>query len=127
MGKVDRLGLQGRKIISRVATKNRRKTWPSYLGEDGRIREKPMPRLPKVPMPSPTEYDKPRKTLVDLQKGDCRFPIGDGPFGFCALPAVEGVSYCHVHLSRCYATIDVKKLMPDAEVSPVPEKTMEDA
>jgi len=35
--------------------------------------------------------------LVDLHAGDCRWPLGDGPFVFCALPALEGSSYCRAH------------------------------
>lgn len=41
------------------------------------------------------------KTLIELKKGDCRQPYGDGPFTFCGHPARAGSSYCtpHHHLN----------------------------
>lgn len=41
------------------------------------------------------------KTLLDLERGECRQPYGDGPFTFCGHPAKEGSSYCvpHHHLN----------------------------
>lgn len=40
--------------------------------------------------------------LVDLQRHQCSWPLGDGPFLFCALPTIEGNRYCdaHTHLSK---------------------------
>lgn len=35
-----------------------------------------------------------RKTFDDLEPGDCKFPVGDRDFRFCALPRVEGQPYC---------------------------------
>lgn len=39
--------------------------------------------------------------LVDLKKGQCLWPLGDGPFLFCALPKHDS-RYCatHAHLSN---------------------------
>lgn len=40
------------------------------------------------------------KGLVDLEPGDCRWPIGeDSPFLFCSLPVEHG-HYCHTHAAR---------------------------
>ena len=47
-----------------------------------------------------------RKTLQQLEDGDCRFPIGDpqhADFHFCARPKVPGLPYCDPHSRRCFA------------------------
>jgi len=46
-------------------------------------------------------------SLVDLERGDCRYPYGGDREGeaiaFCGHPTREGSSYCtaHFHLTRC--------------------------
>lgn len=35
--------------------------------------------------------------FADLERGECRFPFGNSDFRFCALPVVEGRSYCRHH------------------------------
>ena len=43
------------------------------------------------------------KPLLELEAGDCRFPVGDpqkAGFGFCARPKQPGSSYCPGHLKR---------------------------
>lgn len=32
--------------------------------------------------------------LLELRPGECRYPLGDGPFLFCGQPAIAGESYC---------------------------------
>lgn len=53
---------------------------------------------------TPTEYDSERlfsaKTLVDIEKGDCRFPLAGSLF--CAAEVKEGSAYCCHHHSRAY-------------------------
>lgn len=39
--------------------------------------------------------------VADHHEG-CRFPHGDGPFTFCALPVKPGSSYCPEHDTICY-------------------------
>lgn len=46
-----------------------------------------------------------RKSLVDLEAGDCRWPIGDPQhrdFHFCARRQVPGQPYCEHHLRRAF-------------------------
>jgi GcrA cell cycle regulator len=40
-------------------------------------------------------------SLLDLQRGDCRYPYGDGPFTFCGCPADGASSYCLGHRALC--------------------------
>ena len=47
-----------------------------------------------------------RKTLVELEPHDCRWPIGEPRsdlFFFCGGAALDGHSYCAAHCRRAYA------------------------
>lgn len=60
------------------------------------------------PLPLPRSDDIARKSLSDLERNECRYPVGDPReigFGFCALEIVPGKSYCAGHLARCVDTI----------------------
>lgn len=51
----------------------------------------------------PLEPARPDIRIVDLEKGECRFPTvsdGDQHF-FCGHPQTEGSSYCRAHKLRC--------------------------
>jgi len=64
---------------------------------------KPRPVIVQAPIPPRQVDDIARKTLVDLEPHDCRFPVGEPErpgFGFCADRAVQGTSYCAGHLDR---------------------------
>lgn len=64
------------------------------------------PPIPKsLPLPPESKSDMARKKLADLEKGDCRFPVGDPKntdFGFCADERLPGSSYCHRHTLRAF-------------------------
>lgn len=51
--------------------------------------------------PPPPEKNQP-KSLIDLQPRDCRWPIGDSDFQFCADEVVEGKPYCLKHCKIAY-------------------------
>jgi len=75
-------------------------------------------RLPRVPWPVPpfrgtkpvelrcVEIDPRHLSLIELERGDCRYPYGGDEEGeaitFCGHPRRPGSSYCtpHFHLSR---------------------------
>lgn len=54
-----------------------------------------------------------RKSLVDLEPHDCRFPFGDGPFTFCGRRKVDGVSYCEDHVKACYQPPVPRRIKPN--------------
>lgn len=64
----------------------------------------PVEKMETLPLPSPrVTEDVPRKQLLDLDRHECRWPIGDprqGAFGFCALPRVADRPYCAAHARR---------------------------
>lgn len=77
---------------------------------------------PEKPITVPVA-DVARKTLMELNDHgighpahECRFPVGEPTQGFCALPAVPGLSYCEGHAQRCSAL--TRKLYPSLITQP---------
>lgn len=77
---------------------------------------KPPPDVPVEPyVPIPDDLDIPpneRKSLMDLEPNDCRWPIGDPQekdFGFCGKPKLPGTSYCSHHASRAFVPVEVAR------------------
>lgn len=68
----------------------------------------PAPAAPKFSaetfeLPAQRIDDVARKPFMSLEKGDCKWPIGDprdSAFGFCALPAAPDHHYCEHHRRR---------------------------
>lgn len=124
LGKVHRLGLEGRKVEERTIPRpwvpGKRKPSPPPLPalkpkpetKDGRkrggtsysvlasarARQKPI-----EPLPEPRG---PKIGIVELSYRDCRYPHGDPrekAFHFCARPVEQdGSPYCNFHRSVCY-------------------------
>ncbi len=44
--------------------------------------------------------------LHDLKDRDCKWPLGEGPFGFCGQPAAAGRVYCAHHAALAYKPIE---------------------
>lgn len=60
---------------------------------------------PEIVIPIPVVAVDPRYLdLIDLKDGDCRFPLGTGPYTFCGNPKCEGSSYCQPHRMVCEGT-----------------------
>jgi GcrA cell cycle regulator len=60
-----------------------------------------IPVVPREDLPQPIA----RKSLIQLDDKDCRWPVGDPRkpgFGFCADIRVPGTSYCQNCLQRAY-------------------------
>jgi hypothetical protein len=52
------------------------------------------------------------KTLFDLKRGECRWPIGDrAPYLFCGDPQKEGRSYCEAHWSASIESVQKPPLL----------------
>ena len=69
------------------------------------------------------------KPLLELEAGDCRWPVGtpgEKDFGFCARPKTAGLPYCEGHVRRAYQPPD----QPRRQFVPFPQskvKEREDA
>lgn len=133
IGKVHRLGLADRATTTRSAmnrqssTKARKKTKSTRLGAAGLPSitfGKPTTPLAKVfeamPLP-PTPADEvyiplaERKGILDLEPGDCRWPIGDPrseEFHFCGKRKVDWLPYCELHARRAYQPPAVRGIRP---------------
>jgi GcrA cell cycle regulator len=62
-----------------------------------RIRKPKAIKLPNLEKLRCVEIDPLHKAFSDLDRGDCRYPYGDGPFTFCGHPTHEGKPYCIPH------------------------------
>jgi hypothetical protein len=64
----------------------------------------PVEKMEVAPLPPlRVTEDVPRKRLLDLERHECRWPVGDprqGAFGFCALPKAPDRPYCDAHTRR---------------------------
>lgn len=71
-----------------------------------------------------------RKTLLELEKFDCKWPIGhvgEPDFHFCARKQVVGTPYCDFHLRRAYS-VPVVRSRPNPSRPYIPSsKVKEDA
>jgi GcrA cell cycle regulator len=59
--------------------------------------------------------DKATRTLATLERGECRWPIGDPKsptFGYCGCAAIPGKSYCETHDKRAYTPVAAVKRKP---------------
>lgn len=131
IGKVHRLGLQGRvsdrrharstKAMSILVASQQRaakleKMWAANKAKGsifsgqyaGREQEREMARQQKaiatIDIPAPGSR---RVALLDLEPGDCRWPIGDPKepgFSFCGATKEPVGSYCEFHARKAYVT-----------------------
>ena len=60
-------------------------------------RRSPRPRIPRIPQNKPANGE--RKTLLDLDPGDCRWPVGEegDTYTFCGCPKDGDLPYCAAH------------------------------
>jgi GcrA cell cycle regulator len=57
---------------------------------------KPKPRIEEIQIRC-AEIEPRHITLDQLERDDCRYPFGEGPFTFCGRQIEEGRSYCPEH------------------------------
>lgn len=115
ISKVHRLGLPARVTTQRLAQSHGGKLAAKRV----RARQKAAKAAQKPPTAlqavfatepfAPTEDlvipARERKTLLDLEANDCRWPIGDpkeAGFHFCGKAKVTGLAYCEFHARRAY-------------------------
>ncbi len=116
LGRARRMGLMGSKPPERPPQVATPRVMPS-LSRLGEVRSTelrsprllwPVPALEKTEMPKLrcVEIEPRHLSVVDLERGDCRYPYGGDEEGeaitFCGHPRRPGSSYCtpHFHLSR---------------------------
>src|SRR4029453_12564972 len=54
------------------------------------------------PLPTPAATEFLGKSIIDLERDECRYPEGDGPILFCGQRVVQGSPYCPQHTKLCY-------------------------
>lgn len=122
IGKAHRLGLPRLKLLDgkaiRIyrtrAKRQRREVRPGLPLPKAKIVRKPA--VPEAPMVIDAQIPfEQRKTLLQLEKGDCRWPVGDpqtADFFFCGAPAFAGQPYCAAHCRRAHQAYQPKSWTP---------------
>jgi len=114
IGKVLRLGLEGRKprVAAPPRPKKPRRLDGPHAARPARLLAVAAPPVPvSVPEPDPTPMLIPlgqRCTLLELKAHSCRWPVGDpcaADFFFCGGRAVEGLPYCGHHVRLAYEAL----------------------
>lgn len=71
------------------------------------------PKAPTKPQPAPPVRREPLPSLhlplLELRTGDCRWPEGDGPFTFCAQPALQLGPYCMLHARIAFQPVHERR------------------
>jgi GcrA cell cycle regulator len=129
IGKVHRLGLSGRTVTARKTPPPKRSRPRMLKRNKQKLFIFGAPRIasePWVPEPEPVIPPHERKSLLGLEDGDCRYPIGDPKhdpdFGFCGRAKHAGLSYCLDHARIAYAPPKPRGTPAAAEPAPAREK-----
>lgn len=111
IGRGHRMGLQPGFRVGRPRTKVARPKAPRRTSKTPEFNAPRPVRSNPIVIPK-IEADQPALRCVEvttrdigiheLSKGDCRYPLGDGPFVFCGNPSKGGSSYCGAHHSLCH-------------------------
>jgi GcrA cell cycle regulator len=103
IGKAHRLKLSGRvSPLQQVVKKPANNPGLKPVIADKKVIKK-MPAM--VPMDLKADQDRVRIPLIELQSGQCRWPIGDprdANFGFCGDHSEDGSPYCAAHSQVAY-------------------------
>lgn len=115
MGKIHRLGLPTRKVVTRAPRLPTPRRAKSENGKDGAatqyINKPRSPQSPPVEQPANTIPRKQRKTLMELTettdpaRTTCRYPYGDPQdkgFFFCGAETLPSKPYCSGHYKLAY-------------------------
>lgn len=112
VGKAHRLGLKPRASASTKTIKRKKMPAPVLTKQVEKTEKKEtsshaVKNLEPVILTAPKKLKRPIKVLgiMDLQKGMCRWPMGDPrseDFTFCGQPAFKNKPYCLTHCSEAY-------------------------
>jgi GcrA cell cycle regulator len=114
LGKVHRLGLMGRTATTRGRSVVQPKKKRNPAARPAMARDAEMPRLRPLPAAEPyielPTNEIPTRTILTIERGECRYPIGDprtASFGLCGHEAIPGQPYCLGHAKRCFTIPEV--------------------
>jgi len=112
MSKASRLGLK----FKSVKHNRKPKKYDRVTGRQQFRKDYTTPTLHREPIMPPTEVTGMLGLeLWQLQSDQCRWPDGDhAPYKFCALPTVEGASWCEGHCAVVFARppVAIKRYSP---------------
>ena len=125
LGKVHRLGLSSRTKLNRRPLPAPARVAPDFKSglplSAARLRATAFPRYfepaaPYTQLPLPLIPPAERKSILDLEDNDCRFPCsGDAkPHMFCGREKVKGAPYCEPHMRIAYVPVPPRRQAPVA-------------
>jgi GcrA cell cycle regulator len=119
IGKAHRLGMTQAKEVS---VENHRKSLSSRASSSAPIRRRRLILKSDLIDDNAIPVEQ-RKTLMDLEPGDCRWPVGhpgEPDFFFCAAPAMHGHSYCPNHSARAWTKAPLSDRRTDKSFAAAP-------
>lgn len=126
IGKVNRLGLEGREAPYKPGAPARPKRAPPVrrlrVAGNGAVFAVADAQAPTVVIPFREEPPGIRTILTIAGHGECRWPIGsidDGSFTFCGQSTPDGKAYCASHHARGHQPSAPRKVSTDPFVTPV--------
>lgn len=115
-GKIDRLGLSGRKeaaIGARISEKRRQVRSAATAVVPNIIRRITAAQVSDaVPIDDLAIPEAQRRSILSVRERECRWPVnhpGDPDFFLCGAPTAIGQPYCAGHLRRAWATPQPRK------------------
>ena len=123
VGKANRMGLparapRGPQSSRANAGRTKLRTPQAQRQQPKRKANPTAPRDPFTPRSEPYIPLHERKSLLELEQNDCRWPIGDGPYAFCARKKVPGISYCEDHARLAYDAVRTREINSKAQGRP---------
>ena len=130
LGKVDRLNLPARlrrrrSSVAKAISRKRAVKPASPIPTQGNPAFRSLTSEPYTPGPELVIPLAERKSLMDLERKDCRWPIGDPQsaypeFHFCGREKIPGLPYCEPHARRAFTPAPIRRQVVVAnDIQPV--------
>jgi GcrA cell cycle regulator len=109
IGRAHRLGLPPRRDMS--APRKPRNRSPNRPKAEPRVSKRRLAMLQAEPLLRDVPNTPPirAKSLLDLAKGECRWPFGDKPYTFCGCRTFTGLPYCVGHARIAYGRVVIPR------------------
>ena len=115
IGKLFRLGIKGHEApqhrVARVKSErpvNRRPKLKIVAGGGGSMRVIKTSEADVAPLRR-IEIEPRHIAFAGLQRSDCRYPYGTGPYTYCGHPRADGSSYCAGHHALCWMPVRARR------------------
>jgi GcrA cell cycle regulator len=105
IGRRHRIGLGGSKRIAKPPNRS-----PNRPKAEPRVSKRRLAMTVKDKLACPDTLPVGgTKSLLDLKRGECRFPFGNGPYTFCGCRVVTKLPYCAGHARIAYGRVVIER------------------